>query len=71
MMHDFLGFGVMHTVLAEEFLGGETQGDRAGIADRFFGVLQHFAQQPDAVFQRAAVIIGALVAPALQEMHGQ
>jgi len=57
--------------LAEEFLGSETQGDRAGIADRFFGVLQHFAQQPDAVFQRAAVIIGALVAPALQEMHGQ
>ena len=70
-MHDLLRFAGGDTAVAEQLLGGKAQHHAAGVADRIPRVLQHFAQQAHAVFQRATVFVGALVAALLQEVHGQ
>ena len=69
--HDVARLGQLDAAGAEHFFGGETQGDAAAVADGVAGVLEQFAQQPHAVFQRTAIFVGALVAAALQEVHGQ
>jgi len=58
-------------VIAQELVDGEPHGDGAAVAHRLLGILDDLAQQPDAVFEAAAILVGTLVAPLLQEMHGQ
>ena len=46
-------------VLANPFVGGESDRDGAGVAHRLFRLLDQFANQTRAVFQRTAILVGA------------
>ena len=52
-------------------VGGEAHRHRAAIADRAPGFIEQFAHQAHAVIQRAAVLVGALVAAPRQEFRNQ
>ena len=70
--HDVAPFaGAGDAVFAQQLVDGEAHGDGAAVADGLLGVLDDLAQQPHAVLQAAAILVRALVAPLLQEMHGQ
>ena len=58
-------------VRPHHLVGREPHRDAAGVADRVLGILDHLAEQPHAVLQAAAIFVGAGVAAALQEVHGQ
>ena len=58
-------------VRPHHLVGREPHHHAAGVADRVLGILDHLAEQARAVLQAAAIFVGAGVAPALQEMHGQ
>ena len=51
----------IEAVGSEKLIHGDAHRHGAAVADRFLGVLDHFAQQPDAVFERAAIFVGALI----------
>ena len=49
----------------------EAHGHGAGVAHGVLGVLDHLAQQPRAVFERAAVFVAAAVVARRQELERQ
>ena len=69
--HHLFRFTLGDALSAKELFGGKANGDRAFVAHRILGVLDQLAQQAHAVLQRAAIVVGALVAACLQEMHGE
>src|ERR1700761_5437239 len=56
---------------AHQFVDGETDSNTATIADGILGILDYFAEQAHAIFQRAAIFVAAIIAALLQEMHRQ
>ena len=63
-----LGLRLLEPVRPEQLVHGNPAGNRAGIAHCLAGVDQHLLEETDAVLERPAVLVGALVVPAGKEV---
>ena len=54
----------------DQLVGGNAHRDRTGIAHGVLRILDHFLQQPHAVFDGSAVLIGALIGARREELMG-
>ena len=57
-----------YPVFAEQFIDGQPYGDPAFVADGFLRVGKHFPKEPQAVFERTAIFVGAMVVALQQEV---
>ena len=55
----------------QELVHREAHDHGAGVADRVLRVLDQLAEESRAILQRAAVLVGAMVPPPLEEVHRQ
>ena len=56
-----LGLGPFQPCCAPQLVHGEPAGDGTTVAHRFLGVDQEFLEKADAVFERSAILVGAVV----------
>ena len=57
-----------YPVFAEKLIDGQPYGDSAFVANGFLRVGKHFPKEPQAVFERTAIFVGAMVVALQQEV---
>src|SRR5262249_1171241 len=65
-----LAFGA-YTLRAHQFVDGESHGHGAAVPDGLLGVLDHLAQQTNAIVEAASIFVGALVVAPRDELERQ